>query len=217
MESSEPCFFACFYGLLGILILCLCLFTSFYELCSHSAQNPGTLFRSAGNPVSLHVSIDWSEPSIFACFYEKLETLILCLFVGTHMYWLHDPNYELLLYLELFSLSAWNTGILFCSAWNPVSLPDSMDCLEKMFLTYFYGKLGTLFLCLFLWTARNPDSLPFSMDCLEPSLFTRFYELCSHSAQNPGTLFRSAGNPASLHVSIDWSEPSIFACFYENV
>ena len=61
-------------------------------------------------------------------------------------------------------LSAQNPGTLFCFAWNPVSLPDSMDCFEKMFLTYFYGNLGTLILCLFLRTARNPDSLPALMN-----------------------------------------------------
>jgi hypothetical protein len=39
-------------------------------------------------------------------------------------------------------------------------LPDSMDCSESSFFTYYYEKLGTLILCLFLRTARNPDSLP---------------------------------------------------------
>ena len=88
IKSSEPWFFTCFYGLLGILILCLILWTAFsfilslqlrthmywlhspnselllcLKLCSLSAQNPGKLFFSAP--------------------YEKLGSLILCLFLLT--------------------------------------------------------------------------------------------------------------------------------------
>ena len=67
---------------------------------------------TAKNLASLPLSMDWSEPNNFACFYEKLGTLILCLFLGIHMYWLHSPNLELFLCLELRSLSAWNPGTL---------------------------------------------------------------------------------------------------------
>ena len=112
IKSSEPWFFTCFYGLLGILILCLILWTAF--------------------------------------------SFILSLQLGTHMYWLHSPNSELLLCLKLCSLSAQNPGtVLFFAP---------------------YEKLESLILCLFLLTARNPLSLPVSLDCSEPSIFACFYE-----------------------------------------
>ena len=88
----------------------------------------------------------------FICFYEKLGTLIFACFS------------ELTCtgcIAQILSCSyAGNTGTLVCSNWNPASLPDSMDCSESSFFTYYYEKLGTLILCLFLRTARNPDSLP---------------------------------------------------------
>ena len=139
----------------------------------------------------------------------------LSLQLRTHMYWLHSPNPELVLCLEVCSLSARDPGILICFAWNPdklkPSLPDSMDCSLSAFMKSF----GTLMLWLFLWTAKNLASLPLSMHWLEPNNFACFYEKL-------GTLIlclflRTAQNPESLPVSMDWSEPSICTCFYEKL
>ena len=61
MDYLEPMFIACFYEKLGILILCLFLW-------------------SAKNPVSLPVSMDWSDYCTFARFYGLIEIQHLCLF-----------------------------------------------------------------------------------------------------------------------------------------
>ena len=144
LPLSMDWFFTCFYEKLGTLI-----FACFSELtctgckaqilsCSY-AGNTGTLVCSNWNPASLPDSMDCSESSFFTYYYEKLGTLILCLFLSTHMYWLDSQDPELFLCLE---------------PWNPASLPDSMDCSEPSLYTYYYEKLGTLILC-FLWTAPS--------------------------------------------------------------
>ena len=127
MDCFNPASLSAFMKSFGTLMLWLFLWT-------------------AKNLASLPLSMDWSEPNNFACFYEKLGTLILCLFLGIHMYWLHSPNPELFLCLELRFLSAWNPETLLCSAWNPASFPDSMDCSEPSLFVCFYKKLGTLML-----------------------------------------------------------------------
>ena len=103
MESSEPWFFACFYGLLGILILCLFLWTAQNPACLPAFMNfVPTLLRTLEpfsallgilclcmflltdwNPASLPAFMKSLKPWFFACFYWLLGTLCLCLFLWT--------------------------------------------------------------------------------------------------------------------------------------
>ena len=152
---------------------------------------------TAKNPASLPVSMDWLEPNNFACFYEKLGSLILCLFLGIHMY------------ITLSYFYVWNS-VFFCSKpWNPFLL-----CLEPCVFAWFYGLLGKNVLNLLLWKARNPVSLLVSMDCSESWFFAFFYGLLRTQLVYPllWTLFPLCSEPWNP-FPLCW-ESCVFACFY---
>ena len=184
MKSSEPWFFACFSEL--TCIGCIAQILSWFYAWNSVPSLLGTLhlcqiLLNDRNLASLPLSMDW----FLICFYEKLGTLTLCLFLRTHMYWLHSPNPEPVLCSEL-----WNPSLL---CWNPASLPDSMDCSEPSFFIHFYEELRNLILCLFLWTAQSFILIlqrgihMYWLHNLNLELLFCL-KLCSLSAWNPGTL-----------------------------
>ena len=167
--------------------------------------------------------MDWLEPINFACFYEKLGTLILCLFLGTHMYitlsYFYVWNSVPFLLKTLEPFSALLGTLCLClnlwTAWNKCSWPTFIESSEPCFFACFYGLLGILILCLFLWTAQNPACLPAFMNSvptllrtLEPfSALLGILRLCM--------FLLTDRNPASLPAFMKSLKPWFFACLLE--
>ena len=160
MESSEPWFFACFYGLLGILILCLFLWTAQNPACLPAFMNfVPTLLRTL-EPFSALLGIlrlcmflltDRNPPTLPA-FMKMSKLWFFACFLNSHVLAAWPKFWAAFILGTLFPLCL--------EHWNPFLL-----CLEPCVFYWFYGLL------------RNPDSLPVSMDYSEACFIICFYGL----------------------------------------
>ena len=96
---------------------------------------------------------------------------------------------------------AWNSVLSLLRTQENFSSLLLMKSSDPWFFACFYWLLGTLCLCLFLWTARNPASLPAFMKSSEP-WFISFHKFWC---------------PRVMKIPIGWNlEKNSLGCFFIN-
>ena len=109
------------------------------------------------NPTTLHAFMKSSEACLFACFYELIWIQHIWLFLWTG-------------FLPFFMKSSepWFFACFSALTW--------IGWIAKILSCFYAWNLGTLHLCLILWTAQNPACIPTIMKSSEPWFFA-FYGL----------------------------------------